>query len=155
MRISHIVLFIILYITHAGANANITYSIVAVRPPSNSFAIDAATGEITTTTELDRESVQQYNLTVQASDGTLTDTTQVIVNVDDINDCDPMFDQPSYTIPVLENLPAGSSIATVTATDCDIGNNALLQYTVVAGDIGVFSLDSEYRCTGYLVTNTC
>ena len=134
-------------VTHTGANANIVYSIVATRPPSNSmpFTVDSVTGEITTTTELDRETVQQYNLTVQASDGTLADTSQVIVNVEDINDCDPMFDQSSYTVPVLENRPAGSSITTVRATDCDIGNNALLQYTIVAGDVGVFSLDSEYR----------
>lgn len=130
---------------HSGANANITYDIVATRPPTSPspFEINSASGEITTTIELDREVVDHYNLTIQASDGTLIDTAQVIVNVEDINDCQPMFDEPVYSIRVLENSPSGSSIATVTATDCDIGTNARLQYTAIAGNIGVFSVNSK------------
>ena len=83
----------------------------------------------------------------QASDGLTSNTTSVEVNVLDINDCTPTFTQPSYNEKVLENLPAGVVVRTVTASDCDSGNNAVVQYTIVAGDISVFEIDCELFIT--------
>ena len=67
----------------------------------------------------------------------------MVVNVLDINDCRPTFTQPFYDEGVLENLPAGVAVTTVTASDCDTGNNAVVRYTIVAGDLSVFELDCE------------
>ena len=62
----------------------------------------------------------------------------------DINDCIPTFSLFSYDEPVLENLPAGVVVTTVAATDYDTGSNAVIRYTIVAGDLSVFEVDCEY-----------
>ena len=82
-------------------------------------------------------------LYLQATDGLMTNNTRVIVNVMDINDCTPTFSPFSYDEPVLENLPAGVVVTTVAVTDCDTGSNAVIRYTIVAGDLSVFEVDCE------------
>lgn len=67
----------------------------------------------------------------------------MVVNVMDVNDCTPTFSLLSYDEPVLENLPAGVAVTTAAATDCDIGSNAVIRYTIVAGDLSVFEVDCE------------
>ena len=61
----------------------------------------------------------------------------------DINDCIPTFTMPSYNAQVLENLPAGVVVTMATAQDCDSGDNAVIRYSIVAGDISVFQVDGE------------
>ena len=61
----------------------------------------------------------------------------------DINDCDPTFIEDEYSVPIIENTPAGTRVATVAATDCDDGLNAELRYTITAGTLGTFSLDCK------------
>ncbi len=62
----------------------------------------------------------------------------------DINDCDPTFTQAVYAVNVSENIPMETSIAMVKASDCDIGENGRLRYTIIRGDNTVFSLDGEW-----------
>lgn len=40
-----------------------------------------------------------------------------------------------------EHLPAGSAVITVTATDCDFGDNGKITYRVVSSTKGVFYID--------------
>ena len=81
---------------------------------------------------------------LQVSDaGGRIDETAVQVTVEDSNDCVPTFVQNIYEVNILENLPQGSSVASVMATDCDEGTNALIRYTIAAGSLGVFQLDCE------------
>ena len=63
--------------------------------------------------------------------------------MEDVNDCDPMFMESAYQFYVGENLPAGTSVGTVRAVDCDEGVNAALEYTIASGGLGVFRLDCE------------
>ena len=72
-----------------------------------------------------------------------TNETTVVVNVLDINDCVPTFSMPSYNEEVLENLPAGVVVTTVTASDCDAGDNAVVRYEIIGGDLSVFAIDCE------------
>ena len=130
----------------SGLNAVLSYRISSVSPsPDVPFSINSTAGVITTTRKLDRESVQRYEIIVQASDdgGLAVNSSRVVVNVEDINDCTPTFSRPVYNVNILENLQPGASVATVIATDCDIGNNGVVQYSVVGGDLGVFQLDCK------------
>lgn len=77
---------------------------------------------------------------LQATDGVGSASTIVQVTVLDINDCQPTFDQGMYTVDISENLPTGSSVTSVGATDCDEGDNAELRYSISGGDVGVFQL---------------
>lgn len=60
----------------------ITYKIIGTVP----FTIDPTTGNISSTREFDYETEKQFVFKVVASDGTLTDTIKVIVNVENVNE---------------------------------------------------------------------
>lgn len=68
--------------------------------------------------------VQHYIFVVQAQDSgrpSLSSTLTVYFNVVDLNDNAPLFDPMSYSNEVFENVTAGTSVVTVSATDLDSG----------------------------------
>ncbi|KAK3521641.1 hypothetical protein QTP70_014713 [Hemibagrus guttatus] len=82
---------------------------------------------------LDREQVSQYNITVVANDeGTpsLSTSNVITVHVSDVNDNAPLFPAPVINISVKENSPVGGLLASLTARDLDIGENALVSYSL-------------------------
>ena len=94
---------------------------------------------IRTNKSLDREDISFYTLVIQASDkGTppLTETVSVNITILDINDNSPVFTKLAFTVSVLESLPIGSRFLNVTASDADLGENALLTFSIMSGNIG-------------------
>ncbi|XP_028633774.1 protocadherin gamma-B1 isoform X11 [Grammomys surdaster] len=92
---------------------------------------------------LDREQTPEYNVTIIASDKgkpPMSSSTSVTLHVGDINDNAPVFHQASYLIQVDENNPPGASIAQVSASDPDLGSNALITYSIIASDLEPKSL---------------
>lgn len=68
--------------------------------------------------------VQHYILVVQAQDNghpSLSTTLTVYCNVLDLNDNAPVFDPMSYSNEIFENVPVGTEVVTVSATDVDSG----------------------------------
>ncbi|XP_009951759.1 PREDICTED: protocadherin Fat 4-like, partial [Leptosomus discolor] len=100
---------------------------------SATFDIDVD-GIISTKTELDYESQNNYILNISLSDGNATDYATVFIKVTDVNDNSPVFDITSTTINILENTPAGTSITSVSATDVDEGFNGIVVYTLKGGE---------------------
>nr|XP_058142065.1 protocadherin gamma-A3-like [Dasypus novemcinctus] len=111
---------------------------------------------------LDREEKKIHQLILSASDGgdpVRSGSLSIQVIVLDANDNPPMFTQPEYHVSVLENMPAGTRLLTVNATDPDEGFNAQVSYILdkmpgrmaqifdlnsVTGDISILkSLDYE------------
>ncbi|XP_072256775.1 protocadherin alpha-5-like isoform X3 [Pyxicephalus adspersus] len=97
---------------------------------------------------LDREKQSVHNLTLTAYDGgkpRLSGTTQIIIDVEDVNDNAPSFDQPFYQASVIENAPKGSLVFTLNATDSDQGTNAEIVYkfsNMVLEEVSkIFTLD--------------
>ncbi|XP_016061099.1 PREDICTED: protocadherin beta-14 isoform X1 [Miniopterus natalensis] len=83
---------------------------------------------------LDRESRDEYNVTITVTDmGTPRLTTQhhITVLVSDVNDNAPAFTQTSYTLFVPENNSPALHIGSVSATDADAGANAQLTYSLL------------------------
>ena len=94
---------------------------------------------ISTNKSLDREDIPFYTLLIQASDkGTPPQTETVSVNVTilDVNDNSPVFSESLFTVIVSESLPVGSRFLNVTASDADIGDNALLTWSIMSGNTG-------------------
>ncbi|XP_075824960.1 protocadherin alpha-13 isoform X5 [Microtus pennsylvanicus] len=94
---------------------------------------------------LDRETTPDYKVVVTARDGgspSLWTTASVSVEVADVNDNAPAFAQPEYTVFVKENNPPGAHIFTVSATDADAQENALVSYSLVERRVGERSLSS-------------
>ncbi|XP_035790783.1 fat-like cadherin-related tumor suppressor homolog isoform X2 [Anopheles albimanus] len=91
------------------------------------FAIEPDTGYISVAGTLDRESISNYVLEVQARDhGVPTLTAYVLVNVEisDANDNPPMFTQPNYTAVVQEDKQLGHTLLKFEVTDADAAPNA-------------------------------
>ncbi|XP_035983163.1 protocadherin alpha-C2 isoform X14 [Fundulus heteroclitus] len=89
---------------------------------------------IVTSAFLDRETISSYNVTVSAVDeGTPPLSSQMSFRVDvaDVNDNPPRFEQTSYTVYITENNAPGASLCVVKATDADDSENARITYTVL------------------------
>ncbi|XP_056625237.1 protocadherin alpha-8-like isoform X7 [Triplophysa dalaica] len=87
---------------------------------------------------LDRESAHEYNVTITATDeGTppLSSTSVITVHVSDVNDNVPHFPEPVINVYVKENSQIGAVIHTVSAFDPDVGDNALVTYSIAGGHI--------------------
>ena len=91
---------------------SLTYSLGGTG--SAHFAIVAGSGQLQTKGALDHEKKASYSVVVTASDGTLTDTIAVTINVNDLNEA-PSFDAgASASVNAAENQTA---VATPDATD--------------------------------------
>ncbi len=113
-----------------------------------SFSIVSTTGQLQTRAPLDYEQKNAYSVVVTASDGMLTDTINVAINVTDVNENNaPVFASSSTTRTIAENTPAGRNIGSpITATDAD---GDPLTYTLGGPDAATFSIIST---TGQLQT---
>ncbi|XP_074924128.1 protocadherin gamma-B5-like isoform X18 [Chelonoidis abingdonii] len=81
---------------------------------------------------LDREKQSSHLLILTAVDGgdpVRTGTVQIRINVTDANDNPPTFTEKVYKIRLRENLPKGSLVLQVKATDMDEGFNAQITYS--------------------------
>uniref|UniRef100_A0A9L0JYZ2 Protocadherin beta 13 n=1 Tax=Equus asinus TaxID=9793 RepID=A0A9L0JYZ2_EQUAS len=82
---------------------------------------------------LDREEEPELRLTLTAQDGgspPRSGTAQVYIEVVDINDNAPEFEQPSYRVQIPEDSPIGSLVVTVSASDLDSGVYGKISYTL-------------------------
>ena len=134
--------------------STLVYSLL---PQNTPFSIDSTSGVITQDSALDYEEAQSYELTIFASDGTLTGNSIVTIVVDNINDVRPVFDRSGgYFASVRENVSIGYSVVTIGAMDGDTpagdlrfsieaGNNAMhFEIDPVSGEITTAdSLDRE------------
>ncbi|XP_065705181.1 protocadherin beta-15-like [Patagioenas fasciata] len=90
--------------------------------------------ELITVSELDREKIAQYILSVTAADAgspPLTTTQTFTVDISDVNDNAPVFNQTSYTMYVHENNVPTVLVGAVSAADADVGPNAKVTYSLV------------------------
>ncbi|XP_072318323.1 protocadherin-10a isoform X1 [Eucyclogobius newberryi] len=111
---------------------------------------------IVTDGPLDRESTDTYTITVVAKDKgkpSLATSKSIKVHVSDENDNAPRFKQAVYDVYVTENNVPGAFIQGVSALDPDIGQNALITYSILECDIQGMSVEtyvSINKETGYL-----
>lgn len=62
----------------------------------------------------------------------------------DINDNPPEFELTSYSVSVQEDVPTGTAVVTVLATSKDVGINAVISYSIVAGnELGKFTVEQD------------
>eukprot|EP00118_Oscarella_pearsei_P012437 m.91691 g.91691 ORF g.91691 m.91691 type:complete len:1711 (+) comp36705_c0_seq1:99-5231(+) len=127
-----------------GAFGTITYRIVAGNSKNN-FVVDSNTGAVRTAQQLDYETRTSFSLTVEAIDAgrpPKSAVTKVSIIVTDVNDNTPEFLGTPYAVSVSDQLPLGSSVLQVTATDKDSGTNGAILFAVKKGDSkGKFHID--------------
>ncbi|XP_011795090.1 PREDICTED: protocadherin gamma-A5 [Colobus angolensis palliatus] len=103
------------------------------------FSLDVVSGtdgqkypELVLEQPLDREKETVHDLLLTALDGgdpVLSGTTHIRVTVLDANDNAPLFTPSEYSVSVPENIPVGTRLLTLTATDPDEGINGKLTYS--------------------------
>uniref|UniRef100_A0A6Q2YSL2 FAT atypical cadherin 1a n=1 Tax=Esox lucius TaxID=8010 RepID=A0A6Q2YSL2_ESOLU len=94
----------------------------------NRFAINPDTGLITTTGPIYADYAPKFELEVITSDKKAS--TKVIIDITDVNNNAPEFQQTSYKAAVDENSPVGTDVLAVKATDLDSGENGYVTYTI-------------------------
>ena len=83
--------------------------------PENNFRIQSTTtsGVIYIDKQLDYEKVRQYTLRVKASDSIHEITTNVLINVTNVNDNTPTFEEDNLVTTIVEESIPGHCIFTV------------------------------------------
>nr|DBA31283.1 TPA: hypothetical protein GDO54_007159 [Pyxicephalus adspersus] len=132
----------------APSNANMLYRLVNADGVNSVFEIDPRSGVVRTRGQVDRETVTDYQLIVEANDqgkdpAPKSATAMVYIYVEDENDNYPQFTEKRYVVQVPENVNPNTKILQVKATDKDKGNNAIVHYSIVSGNIkGQFYIHS-------------
>ncbi|KAM3927723.1 cadherin-19-like [Leptodactylus fuscus] len=131
--------------TH-GNNARLVYNILQGQPQ---FSIEIKSGIIRVASQIDRETKDQYHVIVQAKDmigdaGALSATTTVVINILDVNDNAPKFQQKTYEMSIIESATIGEIVGTILADDFDIGKNAEINYLIEErGDYNMFDIHTD------------
>uniref|UniRef100_A0A8C0I6M1 FAT atypical cadherin 1 n=1 Tax=Balaenoptera musculus TaxID=9771 RepID=A0A8C0I6M1_BALMU len=115
------------------------------------FDVDKGTGTIIIAKPLDAEQKSNYNLTVEATDGTTTILTQVFIKVIDTNDHRPQFSTSKYEVVIPEDTVPETEILQISAVDKDEKNKLIytLQSSIDPLSLKKFRLDPA---TGSLYT---
>ncbi|XP_056297999.1 protocadherin Fat 3a isoform X3 [Pseudoliparis swirei] len=122
------------------------------------FHIDSSSGLILTARMLDHEHVQKYDFIVRATDNgfpPLSSEVSVVVEVNDINDNPPIFNQLLYEAYVNELAPRGHFLTCVQASDADSSDFEKLEYSILSGNerinfvmdrnTGIITLSSHHK----------
>ncbi|XP_068021777.1 protocadherin gamma-A10-like [Melanerpes formicivorus] len=135
-----------------GPNSLLSYELSG----DEHFSLDVQAGpggyrrpELVLAKALDREETAFHELMLRARDGgepARTGMARILVVVLDANDNAPVFSSAEYTVLVPEDVPVGSTLLTVTATDNDDGLYGDVKYsfqTVVVKASQIFQLNPD------------
>ncbi|XP_039600852.1 protocadherin-16-like isoform X2 [Polypterus senegalus] len=133
----------------SGENGKVTYRVVSSN--KDKFYIDPMNGTlfISQKAEFDPEQ-PSLRVVIEAQDGgtpALTSNTIVYVQVSDLNDNEPHFQQSEYKATVSEDLLPGSTILTFEAIDNDVSrDNCGFDFGIAVGNLGsAFQIESSVR----------
>ncbi|XP_064606139.1 protocadherin Fat 4-like [Liolophura sinensis] len=128
----------------SGANGNLVYNIMA-GDPAGMFGIGLSDGAVDVFQALDRETQDFYQLQITCADrGTpsLSATIYLNINITDVNDNNPLFVPTSYSASTTSDVNVGYQVGQVTASDIDLGFNAVITYSIISGNGGnLFAID--------------
>ena len=116
----------------SGVFGQVRYMFAEGKDGDGAFSIDSGQGIIYLADFVDREEQASYDLVALAVDldpvNPQTASVVVHIEVTDVNDEAPVFANQVFTVLVQENVPKGTPVAIITATDPDEGANARVEY---------------------------
>uniref|UniRef100_A0A8C5UBS7 FAT atypical cadherin 2 n=1 Tax=Malurus cyaneus samueli TaxID=2593467 RepID=A0A8C5UBS7_9PASS len=130
-------------------NGRVKYSLLT---PTDKFAINSVTGEVTVTGALDRELWPSYVLKIEARDQPKTgfqlfSVTDLVVTLEDVNDNTPQCLPALNSVKVPEDLPVGTILLFLEAFDPDAGSGGEVRYSLINNEEMMFHVD---KLTGAL-----
>ncbi|NXK29947.1 PCD23 protein, partial [Piprites chloris] len=139
-----------------GANGEVRYAINRRQSdPDGYFAVEERSGVLRLRRPLDRETRALHRLVVEARDGGaepeggLSAQAFVRIEIEDINDNQPVFEQDMYVTSISSHTQPGTEVINVVATDRDSGIYGIVtevvSYRISSGDPhGKFSIDPQF-----------
>ncbi|KAM7540738.1 hypothetical protein Aperf_G00000028915 [Anoplocephala perfoliata] len=95
---------------------------------------------LVTARNLDRETKSTHTISIACHDSgqpVLSRGVHITIRLEDLNDSPPVFNQVLYQSKIQENLPPGTPIDKIQATDADIGLNGAIRYAIKSNmDLG-------------------
>uniref|UniRef100_A0A8C6MFN6 Cadherin domain-containing protein n=1 Tax=Nothobranchius furzeri TaxID=105023 RepID=A0A8C6MFN6_NOTFU len=136
-----------------GMNGRVTYHFNRMsNKVAELFHLDGNSGDLTVTGMIDYEDNKLYEIGVQAKDqGGQSTSTNVIIEVIDVNDNAPMITLTSFSNTVAEDSPTGTTIAIINVKDVDSGKNGKVDCSVNPNI--PFAIQSSLKNYYTLVTN--
>ncbi|XP_064017505.1 protocadherin gamma-B5-like isoform X3 [Pogoniulus pusillus] len=95
--------------------------------------------KVVTASALDREQAAEHRVTLVARDRgspALSSSAELVLEVSDVNDNAPVFEEEVYSAYVEENNAAGAQVLRVLARDADAGANGRVSYWLEGGSAG-------------------
>nr|XP_033948388.1 protocadherin beta-16-like [Pseudochaenichthys georgianus] len=137
-----------------GSNSIVTYYFSDISSGlSNLFTVNEKSGVVLITGLINYEKEKKYELRIEAKDqGGLTDSSKVIIEVSDVNDNSPTISVMSFTSPVSEDSPPGTTIGIINVKDLDSGENGKVTCKIEQNT--AFKIKSNLRNYYTLVTDT-
>ncbi|XP_046716834.1 protocadherin Fat 3 isoform X1 [Silurus meridionalis] len=126
-------------------NGEIFYTILT---STNLFTINSTTGSVYVSGQLDRESLVDITLNIEARDkaergNQKTSVTTLKIYLEDLNDCPPMFIPKSYNCHVLEDIPVGTVITWLQTQDPDLRLGGRVNYFLTNDFNGTFKVNMD------------
>ncbi|OUC48377.1 putative cadherin domain protein, partial [Trichinella nativa] len=119
------------------------------------FTIDSESGELFTSENIDYETHCHYKLWIAAVDNDsppMISFLKLYINVEDVNDNSPVFNQSIYEVSIPEEEPEFFYVTQVTATDLDSENNGLIEYSIDKNQSNVCDLFQIDPTSGIITT---
>ncbi|KAM9740732.1 protocadherin beta-16-like [Menidia menidia] len=137
----------------SGSNGKVTYFLSKSKAGvSHLFDINGVTGKIYVSNEIDFEKDKKIEFRVEAKDqGGLTDSSKVEIEVIDVNDNAPVINVMSFTTPVSEDSPIGTTVGIINVKDLDSGENGQVRCKI-EGTVP-FQIKSNVRNYYALITD--
>ncbi|XP_071500853.1 protein dachsous-like [Diadema antillarum] len=130
----------------SGQNAQLTYVIV---DPTEAFYISPESGTIYTNQtivfNMGETTIQLYVKAQDHGNPVLSQLTTVRIEITDVNNNSPQFEEDIYSGHVPENAALGENVVTVTANDIDLSpENSNIDYSIISGnEEGMFQIHSK------------
>ncbi|XP_049331034.1 protocadherin alpha-8-like [Astyanax mexicanus] len=121
----------------SGVNGKVVCSLSESAPFELKPSVQDSIYALATKRHLDRELVPHFDITIYATDlgqPSLTTTKILSVQISDVNDNKPVFLLNPLDLYINENNSPGASIFSVSASDKDVQENALLSYHILKSD---------------------
>ncbi|XP_042646436.1 protocadherin gamma-B5-like [Tyto alba] len=122
----------------SGENGRVSCELSGEAPLSL-VASPGGSYKVVTASALDREQAAEHRVTVVARDRgspSLSSRAALVLEVSDVNDNAPVFEEAAYSAYVAENNAAGAPVLRVRARDADAGANGRVSYWLAGGSAG-------------------
>lgn len=125
-------------VIQAESEQPVVYSLVNGNTPESNvdevFVVDRDSGALKLQKSLDHETTKWYQLTLLAQakheNYDIVASVNINIQVKDLNDNKPVFESDPYEAVIVENLPSGTPVIQVKATDQDSGTNGNVVYSL-------------------------